>query len=292
MKKTIKSNLIYLFLACLFLTVGAFFQRKDLNLGLLITEYGIILIPAVLFSVLFKGDKTLKEFLRFNKIDLKTFISSLFIPLFAYPIAVLGNLIVIFILDVFGIKYFNYLPSASSSSEYLWFLVLLALTPGICEEVLFRGFFIRMNEERGFEFSVIYSSFLFALFHFNIFNFMGPFIIGIIYGYLTIKTNSIYPAIIGHSINNFIATTLLYVFSTNDPGVENVSLSAHQVLFQILFWLGVALISFIIIKFLFNIVQNNMENEDKKYEKSNILEYVPILICIIMYIYVAYSYIG
>ncbi|OPJ56423.1 type II CAAX endopeptidase family protein [Alkalithermobacter paradoxus] len=285
MRKITISNIIYLFLAVLFLTVGAYFQRMDINTGLLITEYGIILIPAILFSLWLKKEQSIKTFLRFNKINTKTFIISIFIPAFSYPIAVFGNVVFMFILNSIGIYDSHYIPLASNLSEYLWFLILIGVTPGICEEVLFRGFFLRMNEEKGFRYSIIYSSFLFALFHFNAFNFMGPFVLGIIFAYITIKTNSIYPAIIGHIINNSIATTLSYVLFRGVEDIGPVDIPPQVALAQMAFWGIVSIVSFIILRFLIGMMESNVENENKDEEKMNWKAYIPVIACIVIYVY-------
>ncbi|SHJ84242.1 type II CAAX endopeptidase family protein [Tepidibacter formicigenes] len=285
MKKSTASNSIYLLLAVLFLTVGVYFQKKDIDTGLIITEYMIIFLPALIFSFAFKKEK-LKEFLRFNKTSFKNIILAIFITLFTYPIAVFGNLIIISILNFFGHNNVPQVPFANSDIQYVWFLFLMGITPGICEETLFRGFFLRMNQDKGMKKSILYTAFLFALFHFNIYNFMGPFILGIVFGYMTIITNSIYPSIVGHAINNSIATTLGY-FVLNKNG-SNISseIPLNIILFQIIFYGVLAIVSFFMVKYLFKMIKRNNNLTIESIEKDNIFSYIPIVICIFIYMYI------
>src|SRR5262249_11648865 len=52
--------------------------------------------------------------------------------------------------------------------------------------------------------AVILSSFLFALFHMNVFQFMPSFFLGIVLGLLTIRSNSLLPAILFHFLHNSV----------------------------------------------------------------------------------------
>ncbi len=288
MRKSTASNIIYLFLAILFLTVGVYFQKKELSLGLLITEYVLVLFPAILFSIIYKKEN-IKAFLRLNKVSFKNIILSIIITLFTYPIAVFGNAIVLFLLNYFGKYNVPQVPFASTGGEYLWFLLLMGVTPGICEEILFRGFFLRMNEEKGMKKSILYTAFLFALFHFNVYNFMGPFILGIVFGYMTLVTNSIYPSIIGHALNNSIATSIGYFVLNKMGDMGNIEgkLPLNVVFIQIAFWGVLSILSFYIIKNIFRgMKRNTLIIEESKERKTNIFSYVPIGLCVIIYMYI------
>jgi len=57
--KSLLSNTLYLALAVLFLTFGAYFQMRDIFTGLIITELLIIALPAFIFAEVFS--QTLME---------------------------------------------------------------------------------------------------------------------------------------------------------------------------------------------------------------------------------------
>lgn len=289
MRKSSIANFIYLFLVILFLTFGAYFQKKELNMGLIITEYIIVFFPALIFSFILNKGK-LKDFLRLNKVSLKKIIYSIIITICTYPIAVFGNLIIISIINYFGKINIPKVPIASNANEYLWFLFLIGVTPGICEETLFRGFFLRINEEKGLKLSIVYTAFLFALFHFNIYNFMGPLILGIVFGYMTMITNSIYPSMISHALNNSIASTIGYFAFRKLGNVDVVQdkIPLEIILYQLIFFGIISMFSYFIIKKLFKkINDNNNVCERKNDIRNDIYSYMPILICILIYTYMS-----
>ncbi|MBA7483820.1 hypothetical protein ES707_19337 [subsurface metagenome] len=87
-------------------------------------------------------------------------------------------------------------------SELPLFLLLFAVLPGICEEILFRGAIQGTLERKGARRGIFLTASLFAIYHMNPWNFIGIFIVGIILGYLIIRTNSIVLPIIFHTCMN------------------------------------------------------------------------------------------
>lgn len=86
---------------------------------------------------------------------------------------------------------------------------LIALTPGICEEILFRGFALRPLEKRlGAKWAVIITAIAFSLMHLDVVRLIPTFLLGIAFGYVAVKTKSIYPPIVLHVLNNSVAIFL------------------------------------------------------------------------------------
>lgn len=96
-------------------------------------------------------------------------------------------------------------------------LFILAVLPGICEEVFFRGFvqtaFCRFGAR-----SVLYTAFLFCIIHALIPRMTMTFLLGLIFGFVVYFTGSIFAGIICHFINNLAAC--LYFFYFERVGVE------------------------------------------------------------------------
>ena len=95
--------------------------------------------------------------------------------------------------------------------DYLTLFTLLLyvsiLTP-IVEEVVFRGFVLDVASERyGDWFAIFISALLFALVHLEAISVINAFIGGLIYGYVRIRTGSLWPSIILH----FLWNTHLYL---------------------------------------------------------------------------------
>ena len=90
-------------------------------------------------------------------------------------------------------------------ASLLVLFAVIALAPGICEEILFRGFLVRFYEKQGMWFAILISALLFAVFHLDPFRLLPTFVLGILLGYLTLRSGSIVNAMLSHTINNGLA---------------------------------------------------------------------------------------
>lgn len=96
-------------------------------------------------------------------------------------------------------------------SEYTWVYFLISvvcscLLPAICEETAHRGLLLTGIKRYGVGKAIIISGLLFGLIHLNIYQFFYATLIGWVLGALTVASNSIYPAMIVHFMNNFLST--------------------------------------------------------------------------------------
>jgi len=82
-------------------------------------------------------------------------------------------------------------------------LLLIAVLPGICEEITFRGMvlsgFSRSSRPLA---AILLTAFLFGVFHLSLHRFLGVFLIGIALSYVVWKYGSIYPAMLLHAMSN------------------------------------------------------------------------------------------
>jgi membrane protease YdiL (CAAX protease family) len=73
----------------------------------------------------------------------------------------------------------------------------------VIEELIFRGVIMHGLMRNYSKFTAIFvSALMFALFHLNPWQFPATFMLGILLGFLMVRTRSIYLCIIGHAINN------------------------------------------------------------------------------------------
>ncbi len=84
-------------------------------------------------------------------------------------------------------------------------IIYVCLVGPILEEILFRGFVLHETACVNPVFGVFVSSTLFGLFHLNFEQAMSATLIGILFGYIALKANSIRPTIFLHVINNSYA---------------------------------------------------------------------------------------
>jgi len=204
-------GLIYFSLALLALYyLGGRWQSKDIVSGLLKTQVFLILLPVLV--ILRIGKFNLKETLRLNKTPAANF---LIVPFFAVSGAIIAALIgqLINIIYPFPQDYLERMTELLKMPELkVWQVFgLIAVTPGICEELMFRGFVFRFFEKKNKWFAIWASAALFALFHLDPYRFLPVMVLGIMLGWLLYRTNSIFPSMLSHALNNATALSFMHL---------------------------------------------------------------------------------
>ncbi len=85
-------------------------------------------------------------------------------------------------------------------------LLIVVICAPIMEELLFRKMIIDRTSAYGEGISVVFSGFLFGLFHGNLVQFTYAFFIGVCFGFVYIKTRNILYPILLHMIINFLGS--------------------------------------------------------------------------------------
>ena len=100
--------------------------------------------------------------------------------------------------------------------------IKVAVIAPIVEELIFRGLIFNgfRKNYNGFV-AVFMSALLFSLFHLNPWQMPATFVLGLLLGWLMLRTNNIFVAIIGHSINNSL---VLMIVTYGDRIQENAIL--------------------------------------------------------------------
>lgn len=293
-------NMLYLILGVLLIFGGYFVQSRDIYSGLLITEYIIILLPNILYLRIKKY--SIKEALKFNRISFKQISFTILIMIFSYPTAVFLNLIAITVLSNFAPLPPPSVPIPTSSGEYFLGLFVIALAPGICEEIMFRGTMMLGYDKMGYKKSILITAILFGIFHFNAMNLLGPIFLGIILGLLVHRTNSILSSMVAHTINNGIALTISYLLTKYGSNIDQQLSSSPaiteqmQIMISLILFGVLTLISIIVVVFLFKHMPKTNQVEllnDQGFEGEyiinketyNSLSYTPLLIVFIAFIF-------
>ncbi|MBB6216459.1 hypothetical protein HNQ80_002561 [Anaerosolibacter carboniphilus] len=113
--------------------------------------------------------------------------------------------------DEYLIDYFEEL-----SVSPIVLILLVVITGPIYEEILYRGIIMKGLLLRNKPWvAVVTSSIIFGLIHLNIHQGLNAFIIGLIFGFIYLKTDSLIPSIVMHIFNNFIAVSELLYFDGN-----------------------------------------------------------------------------
>lgn len=305
----LETNAIYLATALLLVTVGAYAQSANIKTGLIITEYILVLLPVIILLKV-KGID-LKSFLRFNPLRLKHGLIVVGVTILTYPVAIFSNTIMLTILSALGLEIKSPpIPTPNNMSEYVVLFFIIAISAGICEEVLFRGLLSRVYEERYKVIGIIIPAIMFGIFHFDIQKLLATTVLGLVFGYLVHITNSIYAGMIAHIANNGFIVTALYGINLLKKLVEDNNIATEDVSLGTLQWLVAALIiGFIAVLsgfgayLLIRVIKNDMKNMIKKDSiddndsaesnafvevKHGMAQYIPVLIVIAMYMVITY----
>ena len=94
------------------------------------------------------------------------------------------------------------------SLPLLW--LVIALTPAICEETMFRGLVLSGLRKWGKWPAVLTSAFLFALAHASIYRLLPTLLLGILLGLVVWRTGSILCGVVIHALNNGLMATMLH----------------------------------------------------------------------------------
>ena len=100
--------------------------------------------------------------------------------------------------------------TSRTSLEFAWLIIVVCLTPAICEETFFRGYIQRTFERTLHGKSVILVGVLFGLFHFQPLGLVTLSILGILFGYFYYRSKSLFPSMAAHFTNNLVAIAVLF----------------------------------------------------------------------------------
>lgn len=93
-------------------------------------------------------------------------------------------------------------------------IITVGIAAPLAEEFLFRGvIYNTLSKKISIKWTIIIQAILFGVFHGNLVQGTYATLLGLVFGYVTYKTKSLWPAIIMHMVNNSIATIVSYIAS-------------------------------------------------------------------------------
>ncbi len=209
-RKNISKNISGLLLIVLCLLLGLSLCKQwlpKLDAGLTVLIYIVIYLIPILIYCKRNGYKV-GAALRLKGISPKYWV---FTVLFGLSVCLLCTLINIgtgaLFRSVFHITFENSIVDFSSTNP-LTLVLISVLLPAFSEELLLRGIVQNEYEKYGVTIGVLLTSLIFALFHTNPSHMISLFVAGVCYGVMTLLFRSIWPAVIGHAINNGVAVFL------------------------------------------------------------------------------------
>lgn len=116
-------------------------------------------------------------------------------------------------MSLFGIDIYSNTESYTRASvfDFLMSALCTAVIPALVEEFAYRGLVLGVLRKHGDMFAVISSAFLFGLLHGNFVQIPFAFVVGLVLGYVRVKTDSMLPSVLIHFGNNFFAVVMTTV---------------------------------------------------------------------------------
>lgn len=191
--------------------IAAFFQSRWLFEGILVTEWILILLPTV-------------AILLYARVDLRKALSLHAAAPGAWLGSVLIGCAVVVLAIQIGLWQNKVFPMPEELAQELerifqteemgvglpWLLFVVALSPAVCEEALFRGALLS-----GFRRSLppwatwLVVGALFGLFHMSVHRIFITGLLGIVLTYVVWRSNSLFPGVLAHFMINSVAVLVV-----------------------------------------------------------------------------------
>ena len=192
--------------AVLFFFVGFRLQAGLGEQGLFLSEWLLLLLPALFFARVAGFD--VRETFSFRRAEGAQVAGALLLIAGAMPLGWFLAWAQGFVLPVPWdmLEGLEDLVTAESPSRLFWLLALLALTPAICEEAVFRGVLLTGIRGRASAVRVaVVNGLVFGAFHVSFesaFRFLPTAWLGFILAWAVLSTRSIWVGVLMHFVNN------------------------------------------------------------------------------------------
>lgn len=175
-------------------------EKRTLPVMLGVIQYGFFLLPAVALAAAKGFD--FRDSLSFRSLPWKGLLGAFLIGLSGWTI---GAGLLVRLLPpppslLKALEKVLLLDDRAASLPLVLFLV--AVTPAICEETLFRGLILGGFRRVGMWPAVLTAGFLFGIAHSSIYRLLPTFFLGVLFGLAVWKTGSIYAGMLCHALNN------------------------------------------------------------------------------------------
>lgn len=176
------------------------------------------------FLIIFK--KRIGELISFKKPEKENRVTLL---LFGVAFCSFANIMISISGAFFEALGFNYNVDMGENPKgifgFFLSVIATAVVPALMEEFGCRGVIMGSLRKFGDGFAVLVSALLFGLLHGNFIQIPFAFLVGLVLGYITIKSGSIWIAVAVHFFNNFVSVVIDYAMSRFSIEAQNIAYS-------------------------------------------------------------------
>ncbi len=180
--------------------------------GILVAEVLAFFLPTVLLILPLRRGEPLKIPVSTKRLSFPTVRFAIYIGVAVSFVSFLLNLAC---LQLFGQDIASMNPASFRSSDigsyFFLYLFAIVVVPAVVEEIYLRGALLRVfSRYAGTGLSILLAALVFAMLHGSLYNFLGPLVGGLLFGWLTFVYDSIWPAVIAHMVNNLFYLLILW----------------------------------------------------------------------------------
>ena len=216
---TIQESILILIVALLLMVYAGGMMSLSYPLaGVIVPQFFIGVLP-ILAALYIKAD--LRQVFAIHKPGARNLIGAVILVIGAASVSLLLSNV---------LNYFFPENSESLNESYLNMLdgvpfvaalLLIALTPAVCEELLFRGYmFTAFRRKMSLSKAIVCVSVLFAISHMSLIKILPTAILGVALAYAVYVSNSIFTSSLMHFLNNGFSVFLLY-YGDNIPLLQD-----------------------------------------------------------------------
>jgi len=200
--------------------IGLWLVPYGLMVTLLATQFGGFFLPSVGLSLLRK--LPLRETFSLRPPHWRSVMGSIFIGLTA-SVTLAGLVLRWTPPPESFVREMQDMLRLGSDNISLWKLIpLIAITPALCEETLFRGLLLSGLRRWGPWAAIIITALGFGLLHGSIYRLLPTFILGLILGYTVWRSRSLYSSMIVHFLNNGLVAFVVWYSQGQEVDIKSV----------------------------------------------------------------------
>lgn len=198
---------VVVIMALVYLYVGSSLQLKYGTYGLVASQLLFVLVPLL---VTLYTKKSVKDTFKLKPCKLRKLMGGILLGI--------GTIGWALIISAIATSIFKESASAAEQGlesyvpgSFVMGLLILAVTPAICEEMFFRGYvFGALENKLKLVTAIMLNAALFGVFHMSLARFFTTAFLGGMIAYLGHKTKSIFPGMLVHFLNNALSCVAMY----------------------------------------------------------------------------------
>ena len=172
---------------------------------ILLTQVLAVAVPCFLLCV---GKKAgIKRTFRIKSVKMPVILRCALLGICLQPVALVSNLP----LQQLAPKSTAIVAPPSSGTDIMLMTLVICLIPSVFEELMLRGMVLTSVRKKGYMYSIIVTSVLFALMHVDVYSVIGHLILGFATAFAVLNTNSVFSGVVVHFFFNFCGVIIDFI---------------------------------------------------------------------------------